>query len=143
MDAKITGLLGNESRNANFTIDVLAAEILEKQTYLGTMILREPWVGLGTTLQVVVTTTDADGATNASDDTYTALLNQPLRDFLNAAMVQYQAAIVDCDISYTESSINLFTVNINAETEDGTFADAPAIQTVSVDTVVLVFAAVE
>ena len=120
MDTTITGLNGNNARDANFTINILDAEILPRRDYLGTLIRNEAWIGATSTLLVSVTTSQADGTEiTAHSSTYTCLADQPLRDFMNAAMVQYQAEMDDVRMSYAISGANVYSVTAQAKRVDG------------------------
>jgi hypothetical protein len=120
MDTTITGLNGNNARDANFTINILDAEIIPRQDYLGTLIRNEAWIGATSTLLVTATTSEKDGTLiAATSSTYTCLVDQPLRDFMNAAMVQYQAEIDDVRMSYAISGANVYSVTAQAKRVNG------------------------
>lgn len=142
MDTTIKGANGNSNREANFNINILDAEILRRKDYLGAPILDQPWIGVASTLQIAVTSQERDGTTiTAHSDTYTALVDQPLRDFMDAAMVQYQAIMTDVKTTYSIVGDNAYRVDLNAQGINGSFAGALKAGSVLLTGATLVFVA--
>lgn len=104
---------GNRASRAFGEILFTAAEILTRLDYLGAPILGQAWCGAGTTLNLVLTTTDAeDNLLNSHDSTHTSVLNQPMWSFLIDAIATFAAAMDDVRVTASQAAQQDYRVDV-------------------------------